>query len=735
MPEKPADTTTAHQVELVISRLDSLSILPCVATKFLSQLSQFQLTPSSLTELIESDPALTVKIFSTFHRQGLSFTNEAPSVRRALDELSLRLIRDTFLSVKVHQDFGQDNDKTEFRKQLTLHSLAVACCAEDIAEIILPEMSSQIAYLAGLLHDIGKLALDQVMPKSFVRIVEEAKSQNSSICAIERKHLGTDHTVLGKRLARKWHLPDEITLAIWLHHSNTGIISQSIPEAKIARIVQLADCIARQCGIGRSGSFDSPDLPGLPAISPEQLQQIHRDLPGRAEQKSKVLGLDLPKQRAAYCEVVQAAAAQLAQDNTKLSSENLRLQISSNHFDFIADFLSSINSAATPIEVAENSAVRWQKSYQTGQVCLYLAPPPNSQVTEAVVIESRSKTKTIILNTPAETAVIPQTLVNDFTVLNADERIDWLFEQLDVDFDLSRTKLLPLISKGSTIGAIVFELCYQAETEKLRKKFEAPASVVAAALDMALARQKQQHYAEQFAMLITEPDRVKHQIRTDSALTALAEMAAGAAHELNNPLSVISGRAQLLAGDETDAKKKRILEQIQENADGLSEIVDCLMSFARPRQPKPTMTNIEQILDEAVHLAARKENAEQPDIQLDVANVNKNVLVDSAQIASAIANIFSNSLESYTDGTGPIKVTADEAGDFVKLEIIDLGCGMDAETLQKSTQPFFSAKPAGRKRGMGLASAQRIIQLNNGSLNIKSQPNTGTTVTILLPCK
>jgi signal transduction histidine kinase len=60
---------------------------------------------------------------------------------------------------------------------------------------------------------------------------------------------------------------------------------------------------------------------------------------------------------------------------------------------------------------------------------------------------------------------------------------------------------------------------------------------------------------------------------------------------------------------------------------------------------------------------------------------------------------------------------------------------MDAETVSKATQPFFSARPAGRKRGMGLAHAQRLIELNNGSLQIKSQPGTGTIATILLPIR
>ena len=66
------------------------------------------------------------------------------------------------------------------------------------------------------------------------------------------------------------------------------------------------------------------------------------------------------------------------------------------------------------------------------------------------------------------------------------------------------------------------------------------------------------------------------------------------------------------------------------------------------------------------------------------------------------------------------------------LKIRDLGCGMDAETLRKATQPFFSAKAAGRKRGMGLAYTARFLQINGGTLDIESEPGIGTTVTILL---
>lgn len=754
MSEKNADITVARQVELFIRQLDSLSTLPCIAAQFLSQLNQFQLSPSTLAELIESDPALTSKIFSLVHQQGLSLPDERPLVRQALDKLPLYLIRDVFLSVKVYRAFEQDEQRALFRKELILHSLAVACCAKGIAEITSPQIDPGSAYLAGLLHNIGNLALDEVMPRSFASIVEEAKSQNACISSIEQKHLGADYTTLGKRLAQKWHFPDKITLAIWLHRSDTEIISQDMPEARIAQVVQLADLIVRQCGIGQSGSYDSPDSTEQTArslaINIEQLEQVRRDLPEQVTQRSKVLGLDSPKPQAAYCDVIHTTAAQLARDNTKLSLENLRLQTASSHFDFITEFLLSINSNTRAIDAAENFAVRWQKFYQTGPVCLYFAAPAGSQSLEAIVVESPSQTKTVVLNAPAEAPAIPQALQNSFVILDAGDCVDWLFEQLDVDFNLSRTKIIPLLSNGKAVGAIVFELRYPAKTEPLQERFKAATSIAGFVLDTAFTWQTQESFAEQFARFLGKISQTRSQLATETlpkdtkpdiaavdSPAVLAEMAAGAAHELNNPLSVISGRAQLLAEAETDPEKKQMLKQIRENTNELSAIIDDLMAFARPQKPRPAQTDIKQMLDEAIQLTSQKTGVEHINVQTNVADGLKDVFIDSAQIVSATASIISNSLESYTDKLGPIKITAEpgESGDFIKLEISDLGCGMDAETLQKATQPFFSARPAGRKRGMGLAHAQRIIQLNNSSLKITSRPGSGTTVTILLPCK
>jgi len=761
MPDEPANTTVTQQIELAVSGLDSLSTLPCIAVQFVPKLLQGQFSPSAIADIIESDPALTARILSLIEQRGVGLPDGRFSLRQALDKLPAHDVRDAVLSINVLQAFdledGIDKDRATAKKGLLLHSIAVACCAKDIAEMASPQMDSQLAYSAGLLHDIGKLALEETMPKSFASMVEEAQSTKRSSRAIEQKHLGTDHTIIGKRLGQKWRLPNLIVLAIWLHHSQSVTIAEDMPEARIAAVVQLADSIAHQSGIGSSGSFDLPEpaesISQWLGISPEQLQQIRRKLSETVRQKSNILGLYLPKAGANYCKIVRNAAAQLARQHTELSGENRRLQSDSSHLDFITDFLLGINSNSGAADIAENFATRWQKFYQTGMVCLYLAPWRRSQTLEAVVVENLSQSRIVCLNAPAQTSVIPKTIANNFAILNAHDHIDWLFEQLDVDFDVNRTKLVPLLSGRKAVGAIAFELHYPGDVELFEDKFRTSTSIAGAVLGMALAQQRQQQFAEHFARLIcvrsgrgpSKPkDTQTRAVPAEHSLSwglpmenALAEMAAGAAHELNNPLAVISGRAQLLADAESDQEKKKILEQIYKNAREASAIIEDLMSFAEPPEARAAQTDITQMLDEAIQLARQKTNTEHIDVQIAAAEGLDSVFVDSAQIVSSIANVISNAVESYGEKPGPIKITAEaaESGDSVKLQISDVGCGMDAETISKATQPFFSAKPAGRKRGMGLAYAVRFIQLNKGSLNIASEPGSGTTVTIYLPGK
>ena len=738
---KSADAVIARQVELAVCGLDSLSVLPCVAAQYLGNVFAPHFSPSQLIEIICSSPALAARILSVIGGEGINWPNGKISLRYGLDRPGADVVRESVLSVRVCEDFGSAEGEVLSRKDLILHSLAVACCAEDIAGLASPEIDPQLAYFAGLLHDVGKLALADTMPRSFARIAEEAEAGGSCICSIEQKRLGVDHAILGKRLAQKWRLPRGVELGVWLHHSNTARISAKMPKLAIARLVQLADWVARRSGIGRSGSFDAPagieQLAASFSVGAIELDEIQEALPERVKQRSEILGLGMPKAAEAYAEVVHDAAVQLSRDNAKLSVENRHLQTASSHLDFIAEFLLSVDSATGAIDIAKSFAVRWQKFYQTGKVCVYLAPEAGSEALEAVFVENLAEAEAVVLDAPLQAPSIPGAIANRFAIVNAGEEAEWLFEQLEMEFERKQTKLMPLLSGGRAVAAVAFELRYPADCELFEDKFKMATSIAASVLDIALAAERQQRLAEQMVLQLGETGVSAASTAADAGLNALAEIAAGAAHELNSPLSVISGRAQLLATAETDLEKKEMLRQIQETAGRIANLMEDLMNFADPPQPEPAQTYIEELIGEAAALAVERQNLEKPDIRIEVAEGLERVYVDSGQVASAIASIICNAVESYGGEPGPVRVTVvpGEHDDLVRFQISDLGCGMDAETLRKAAQPFFSIRPAGRGRGMGLTSAQRLIRLNKGAVEMASKPGEGTTVTVLLPCR
>jgi signal transduction histidine kinase len=744
----------AAEIEHTVLKLGGLSILPGAARRFLSGLFEMRLSPRELAEVIESEPALAVMMFSLAKEHTDGAIRETISLRTLCEHIPLRVIRDGFFSLGVYWPFDADQLKAEQRRQLVTNAAAVGYCAREIAEQSSLDVDGDAAYAAGLLYSIGNLALDEAMPRSFIALVEQAKSEHVCISDVQQRNLGLDYTVLGRRLAVKWRLPEQIQTAVWLHLGRPEAIAEAVPQWRIVQAVHLGYIAARKFEIGLSGSFDSVELPPdeqLPGISREDLEGIARAAKQCVEGRSE--SPDLQRELAEYGRAVQAAAAQLAAEGSRAAAESRRAQTKASHFDFTTEFLTSIDADSEPREVAQRFVCQWRKFYQTGTACLYL-PSSEGDLVDAVVAGGNNATKVVTIRRAKDEPVIPQQIQQNFAVIDAAGVCGWLFEQLEAEFDVEQTKIAPLLCRGNAIGAIVFEFHYPVATSTVKEMFEQTCFVAAAALDAAYARSKQQRFAERFARLAmkqrtenggqrTEDGGRKTQGRGDY-IAALAEMAAGAAHELNNPLSVISGRAQLLAGDETDGKKAEALKQIRNNCKELSRVVEDLMGFAGPAQPRKALVAVRQIIDEAAELAALKTHSDSIDAQVELDDAVNDVFVDSGQIVSSLANIITNAVESYEGRAGPaspktpsrggpVRITARRSGSLVQVEITDRGCGMDTETLAKAAYPFFSSKPAGRKRGMGLAYASRFIELNGGTLKITSEVGKGTTVMVTLP--
>jgi len=218
----------------------------------------------------------------------------------------------------------------------------------------------------------------------------------------------------------------------------------------------------------------------------------------------------------------------------------------------------------------------------------------------------------------------------------------------------------------------------------------------------------------------------------EARLEALREFAYGAGHEINNPLANIAARAQALLVDEQDPERRRRLSTIVDQAFRARDMIGGLMLFARPPRPQPAAVPlgdiVRSVLDPLRGLAAAR------GLRLEYAPPPMPLAlhVDAGQLAEALRALVQNAIEAVDDG-GHFTVSGREAGGMVEIEVADDGRGMDAATLRRAFDPFFSGREAGRGIGLGLPKAWRLVELNGGTVAIDSRPGGGTRVTVAVP--
>ncbi|HWA99719.1 MAG TPA: HAMP domain-containing sensor histidine kinase [Pirellulales bacterium] len=215
-------------------------------------------------------------------------------------------------------------------------------------------------------------------------------------------------------------------------------------------------------------------------------------------------------------------------------------------------------------------------------------------------------------------------------------------------------------------------------------------------------------------------------------LEALAEFAAGAGHEMNNPLAVIAGRAQLLLRDETDPQRQRDLAVIHAQALRVVEMISDLMLFARPPAPQRKVCDVAAIINRVADEVAPRAHDRQVRLVRPTIDDSLRANIDEVQIAVALRAVCDNALHALGRG-GVLAMDARQFEDRVEIAISDDGPGFSPEARRHAFDPFYSGRSAGRGLGTGLSKCWRIATNHGGSVAIDSAPGKGTTVTVVIP--
>jgi PAS domain S-box-containing protein len=232
---------------------------------------------------------------------------------------------------------------------------------------------------------------------------------------------------------------------------------------------------------------------------------------------------------------------------------------------------------------------------------------------------------------------------------------------------------------------------------------------------------------------ITEFKNLEKKLYDSQKLAALGQLSAGIAHEIRNPLSSIKMSLQILAKrmnpEGNDLKRFKIAER---EVDHLEMLVNNILAFAKPVEPKKSPVDLSKVLEQAIDMAEKGIADKKIEIQTEFNEVLP-VTVDAAMMADAFLNVIRNALEAVTE-YGKIIVSLryfDETCQSVAVEIKDNGSGINDEDMPHIFNPFFTRKNYGT--GLGLSLVKKIVDIHQGTIDISSKMNEGTTVLIVLP--
>ena len=237
--------------------------------------------------------------------------------------------------------------------------------------------------------------------------------------------------------------------------------------------------------------------------------------------------------------------------------------------------------------------------------------------------------------------------------------------------------------------------------------------------------------------------RLKAIERLDSSsrLISLGRLAAGVAHEINNPLAVISENAGLISDlfyikkeYEDDTQLMELIEAVLESVDRCGAITKQLLGFSRHFEPKIAPLHMSKVVSDVLSFLRKEALYRNISINVDIPEDLPMIHADQGSLQQVLLNLINNALQAMSNG-GHLDILVKKNHTDVKVSIIDDGCGISADDQKKIFEPFFTTKDLVGGTGLGLSITYGLVKKFGGDISVKSDIGAGTTFTITLPIK
>ncbi|EPR37409.1 histidine kinase [Desulfovibrio sp. X2] len=728
------DQVESETLKSLVTAVEGLPSPPPVAVSILSKVSS-DTDMEEVSRYVAADPAVALKVLKLANSPVYNRQSKVASLEKAIVILGISALKTILLGSFIRESLLHERKADDpFLQDYWKHSLACAVTAQLLAERLRPEDKEE-AFICGMMHDLGKAVLLLLRPETYERILELSSHTGDDLCDLERMAFQADHGLVGKWLADAWGLPTQLVEAAWLHHQPESLPEKPGGRVGMLGIVMLADRLCQDVMMD-FGAADHPAgtlaLAKRLGVKEETLDNVR---PLIAERYAAQAGLfDLNgDQSAFYAEALQRANAKLVNMGLEKTRKKSLLARSQRLLGASSRLAAALSGASTEKNIVD--AVQREVFQGLGTPCgaLVLFGPDASS--RGLLWDGRTVRRfTADKGKRIELPGCP----DDITVLLNHRLSGGNGTREAMEERLGQVLALPLEFSGTHLGDLLAELPCEPglptgdqDVAGLRQI----AGHLSANLHRLHLTAQLERRAEDLSQALAKLGRAKEKALQAERLAAVGQLAAGAAHEINNPLSIIYARAQIMEQKETDQQKKRSLRQMCDQIERITGILQNLMDFARPAPPRLQDISLNDAVDKSLGLL--RDGLSQAGIQVEkkLAPDMPMVKADPTQLQSLIVNLAINAQHAMQDKGGQLRVATrlDETGHRAMLTVRDDGQGIPKDILGRIFEPFFTTKEAGKGTGLGLSICYGIVQSHNGTIEVKSEEGAWTEVCVAFP--
>jgi HD-like signal output (HDOD) protein/signal transduction histidine kinase len=691
---------------LLIARLPAM---PQILIKLIEHLQADDAGMPELAALIAKDAAMTSKILTVANSSAYHRNNRAVGLEQSLVSLGTDMIKTLVISESVFQTFNSfpHSSSTDLRG-FWKSSLTTAVIARDIAKQM-EYGHAEEAYLAGLLHNVGRLALLATAPKEYA--FNFMARDDEDLCAVEQRTLQITHSEAGAWLIERWHLDSFLADSVLYHHEPVSRLESAHPLIRIVRLAHLL-CCHREDEEHAPAIEDSIRLCGLDAAV---LEQIVKSAARQVEKSAAYLGIDLAgaddiASPPAYAPppVVDPVQARLSEEvrNMVLVSEMgqtfARQQGEMSLLESMTRSARILFDFDTTVVLMENPTGHALVGTAAGEQQQRLAEFQIPLAAGGVIADSALQRKLAYISKDTPTLSVAEEQL--FRILGTESLV-----------------CVPLVANQRCLGVLIGGAAnWQMPSYQKRERFlQSFGTQAASALETSMSERG--HAKRQIAHVAEEYREASRRV----------------VHEVNNPLSIIKNYLSVLDGKL--AKREPVVGEmsiLNEEIDRVGQLINGLADL----QPSDTTTatDVARVVDDVLRLF-RATDFVPASVQIVVRMQEEPAEIDGdADILKQIlVNLIKNAVEALPDG-GKIEISNRghvnrERKLYLELVISDSGPGLSAEVLANLFSAVRSTKE-GKHHGLGLSIVHSLVKKMQGMITCRSG-KTGTTFEILLPAR